>query len=209
MVGLRIPGPFTWVCVLFAISATFAANQCDFRVLLTSTTEGGCFAIEGSPTDTDEVQDDYKSWADAEADCQAKGGYLARFSTPEWEAFEAYETAAGLTESHHFFRFWTGGSRDTGSDNWQYGDGENVDFISALGTGFVEESALGNCLMALPNRPTPLRAQDCTQNRPYVCEYELCDFQVGDSCFAIEGSPTDAEEIQDDYKSWADAEADC
>ena len=76
----------------FHFTGTFA-KQCDFRVDVSPATymEGGCFTIEGSPTEAAEIQDDYKSWADAETACQAKGGYLARFSIPEWQAFEAYE----------------------------------------------------------------------------------------------------------------------
>merc|ERR1712038_978412 len=205
MVGFR----FAWVCVLFATSGTFA-KQCDFRVDVSPATytEGGCFTIEGSPTDAAEIQEDYKSWADAETACQAKGGYLARFSIPEWQAFEAYEEAASLAETYDYFRFWTGGNREDGTHDWHYEDGGEDMGLGPLNLGWRLPGE-GNCLLVLPNRQKPLFAQDCEQLRPNVCEYDLCDFEAENSCFTVEGSPTDAAEIQDDYKSWADAETDC
>ena len=85
--------------------------------------DGSCFKLFGGG-----VEEDWKTWPDAEAACQVHGAHLASLASPKQNA-----AVGGLLAPEEFPECWIGMTDSATEGSWVWSDGEPVIFTSWSG----------------------------------------------------------------------------
>ena len=111
-----------------------------------------------------------RSWADAQADCEAHGATLGfPRSTEDWYAFFIHT----YWHEHYWTGtyFWWGGATDTAQEGtWVANDGTSTGSYAAWASGEPAGGAERNCMGMSPAGFT-WHARDCALAMPYLCSY--------------------------------------